>query len=205
MRRHATAIVTLCLLLTTACTAAESSTDEIEALEQQVAKTAAERDALSRQLEEITAERDVLAAQLAAIEARFAKADASEALITEIIDDPDAYGTQGEVLDALAAVALPGAVMDDTAFGAVGIRSAWRNTLYGVDSKIKTWKRWLSDDGSQGASLWTWIGTARNGEPFELIGVNITDYDEDGMVENILVDWPYEHEYVRNALAEGTD
>ncbi len=199
-------LVFLTVLLTTAtaCSTDEPAGGDAAALEQQVVALTAELNQATTELETAAAERDALAAQIAAAEVRYEKTDAAEQLIIEIIDDPDVYGTQEEVLDAVAALAVPGAVMDDTAFGAVPIRSAWRNTLYGgLDAEIKTWKRWLSDDGSQGASLWTWIGTARNGEPFELIGINLTDYDEEGTVTNILVDWPYEGTFVREAIAKG--
>ena len=80
--------------------------------------------------------------------------------------------------------------------GSVPIRSAWDNTIFGTDSTIKTWVTWLADDGSSGGSLWTWSGTARNGEPFELIGVNLDDYDENGLLTYSLVDWPYPAETV---------
>ena len=93
--------------------------------------------------------------------------------------------------------------MDDTALGSVPIRSAWDNTIFGTDSTIKTWVTWLADDGSSGGSLWTWSGTARNGEPFELIGVNLDDYDENGLLTYSLVDWPYPAETVKGAVATG--
>ncbi|MEN8114820.1 MAG: hypothetical protein ABFS21_10580 [Actinomycetota bacterium] len=189
--RAAMAILLGLLLIVVGCAGSESSTDEIEALEQQVTS--------------LTTERDAMAAQIAAIESRHERAQSTEKRVIEIIDDPDAFGTQDEVLNALTEMTVDGAVMDDTAFGAVGIRSAWRNTLYGgLGAGIKTWVRWLADDGSQAGSLWTWAGTAANGEPFELIGINLTDYDEEGTITNILVDWPYEHDYVRSALSEGT-
>jgi hypothetical protein len=57
----------------------------------------------------------------------------------------------------------------------------------------------MSDDGSTGRSLWTWAGTSRGGEPFELIGVDINDYDEEGKTTGALIVWPYEDDVVKSA------
>lgn len=157
----------------------------------------------SAELDELKGERDALAAELAAIEIRRDLTTANQQLIAAIIADPEAYGDEEEALDAMTALAQPGAVMDDTAFGAVPIRSAWRNTIFGLDAKITTWATWLAEDGSSGGSLWTWSGKARNGEPFNLIGINIDSYDDDGLVSYSLVDWPYPGEVVRTAVASG--
>ena len=155
------------------------------------------------ELEDVKAERDALAAELAAVESRYELSRANQELIAEIVAEPEAFGDRSEVLDMLTALTAPGAVMDDTAFGPVPIRSAWDNTIFGTGSTIKTWVTWLADDGSNGGSLWTWSGTADNGEPFELIGVNLDDFDESGLVTYSLVDWPYPAETVRAAVATG--
>jgi hypothetical protein len=155
------------------------------------------------ELEEVTAERDALAAELAAAESRYELSRANQALIAEIIAEPEAFGDPAEALDEMTALAAPDAVMDDTAFGAVPIRAAWDNTIFGTDSTIRTWATWLAEDGSSGGSLWTWSGTARNGEPFELIGVNLDEFDENGLVTYSLVDWPYPAETVKAAVATG--
>ncbi len=107
---------------------------------------------------------------------------ANQEMIAEIIAEPEAFGDRSEALDKMTALATPEAVMDDTAFGPVPIRDAWDNTVFGTDSTFKTWVTWLADDGSVGGSLWTWTGTANNGEPFELIGINLDDYDENGLM-----------------------
>ncbi len=52
-------------------------------------------------------------------------------------------------------------------------------------------------------SLWIWAGTARNGEPFELIGINTDLYDDDGLVTHSLVQWPYKNDYVTGAIMNG--
>ncbi|NIV86934.1 MAG: hypothetical protein GWN07_11470, partial [Actinobacteria bacterium] len=80
----------------------------------------------------MTAERDTLAAQIEATQERYETARTNQELLAEIIDDPYSHGTEDEVLDALAATAVPDAVMDDTAFGSVPIRRAWDNTIFGT-------------------------------------------------------------------------
>ena len=157
----------------------------------------------SAELDEVKAERDALAAELAASEARHDLSLANQQLAAEIIADPEAFGDREEVLDALSALAAPDAVMDDTAFGSVPIREGWDNTIFGTDSTLETWITWLARDGSGGGSVWTWSGTAQNGEPFELIGVNIDDFDDNGLVTYSLVDWPYPGDTVRAAFATG--
>ena len=62
---------------------------------------------------------------------------------------------------------------------------------------------WRADDGSSGGSRWVWSGTAENGEPFELIGVNPDSVDDDGLLPYSLVDWPYPAETVRASIASG--
>ena len=59
----------------------------------------------------------------------------------------------------------------------------------------------MSQDGSTGGSLWTWSGTNRAGEPFELIGVDISEYDDEGKTTGALIVWPYRDEVVKAALA----
>jgi methyl-accepting chemotaxis protein len=189
-------IAVVAILLFTAAACSSSDSVELDAL-------ASERDALAAERDALAGERDALAAQLAAMETRRELSTANQQLIAEIIADPGAFGDEEEALDAMAALAAPGAVMDDTAFGPVPIRAAWRNTLFGLDAKIESWATWLAEDGSSGGSLWTWSGTARNGEPFSLIGINIDSFDEDGLVTYSLVDWPYPGETVRSAIANG--
>lgn len=155
------------------------------------------------ELEDVKAERDALAAELASMESRYELSRANQEMIAEIIAEPEAFGDRSEALDRMTALATPEAVMDDTAFGPVPIRDAWDNTVFDTDSTIKTWVTWLADDGSSGGSLWTWSGTAGNGEPFELIGINLDDYDENGLVTYSLVDWPYPAETVKAAVATG--
>lgn len=159
---------------------------------------------LEGELAAVTAERDQLEAQIGAQQARYEQADSTQQAVIEIIADPTAFGTEEEVLDLLDQYAAPGTVYGDEAFGDVGWRIGWRNTLFGsVDADIQTWTRWLSDDGSTGGSLWSWNGTARNGEPFNLSGIVLEQYDDDGLYEALRVYYPMADEEVLSAFREG--
>jgi hypothetical protein len=152
-----------------------------------------------------TAERDELAARLAAQEARYEKADATQQAVVDIIADPTSFGTEDEVLDLLDQYAQsPSITYGDEAFGDITWRIGWRNTLFGsVAADIQTWTRWLSDDGSTGGSLWSWNGTARNGEPFTLTGIVLEQFDDDGRYEALRVYYPMSDEDVLAAFAQG--
>lgn len=186
MRAKRILAVAALLLMTAACS---GNTAELDAMK-------AERDALEAQLAAVETQR-------AAVETRHELSSNTQQQVADIIADPGAFGDKMEVLDALAALATADAVMDDTAFGAVEIRRAWASTIYDTNSTITTWATWLSDDGATGGSMWTWTGTAQNGEPFELIGINIDRYDENGLLSHSVVDWPYPSDTVRSALATG--
>ncbi len=197
MKRTIVASIAVFLLVVAGCSSSNpTESEEYQALEQELAQAEA-------QLAEVAAERDILIVDASAGAARYEKSVATTGRVATIIDDPDAVGTRDEVLDELTTLATPEAVMDDTAFGAVPIRRAWANTLWGSDATIKTWVRWMCDDGSQAGSLWTWAGESRSGEPFELIGVNLDDFDDEGRVTYSLVDWPYDAAYVRESFAFG--
>jgi hypothetical protein len=162
-------------------------------------------DALDEELAAVTAERDELAAQIAIQEARHDKAEATQEAVVDIIADPASFGTEEEVLDLLDQYAVsPDIVYGDEALGDTTWRAGWRNTLFGsVDADIQTWTRWLSDDGSTGGSLWSWNGTAANGEPFTLSGIELEEYDDDGLFEALRVYYPMPGEDVVDAFDHG--
>ena len=120
----------------------------------------------------------------------------------EILANQDSYEGPEAVVDALAALAVDGAKMDDEVFGAVPLRQGWYYTLFGdsMDARIDVKHHWLSEDGSQGGSLWVWHGTNPNGKPFELVGISLMDYDEQGRLTNEFVTYPYPDEYVEEAV-----
>ena len=82
------------------------------------------------------------------------------------------------------------------------MKTGWYNTLYDrtMDARIDTYHRWVSDDGSQGGALWVWHGTNLAGNAFELVGLSLNDYDEDGMLAYQWVVYPYSDEYVLEAV-----
>lgn len=50
-----------------------------------------------------------------------------------------------------------------------------------------------------------WQGTNVAGNPFELIGVNVTTHDDEGRIADSWVIYPYPDEYVSEAfLGDGT-
>lgn len=180
-------------LLATGCSSDPTESDEYAELE--------------RQLATVTAERDALLAEKEATRARYENALANQETMGAIIADPHALGTEEEVLDLLDSMATPYVVSGDLAFGGTrrGIwRTGWRNTLFGSDDMtVKTWRDWLSDDGSVGGSLWTWYGTATNGENFAIPGVEVSRFNDEGLWEELVMFYPFEDEEVHRRVAEG--
>lgn len=183
MRRSAMALLAL-VLLTGACGDDDGSGD---------------------QLAEVIAERDALQARLDAAEQRHDRSAASQQAVAEIIADPSAFGTEDEVLDLLDQYAeSPSIGYVDDALGATTWRIGWRDTLFsGVDANLETWVVWLADDGSTGGSLWSWNGTAANGEPFSLSGIVLEEFNDEGLYEALTVYYPMEGDEVRRAFDEG--
>jgi hypothetical protein len=199
-----------------ACTQDATAPDEYDASSARYEGAKAAPFTTDDSLEAVTAGRDALVDQVggsaedtvdgcAALAARrHERSKATQQLIIDIIADPAAYGTADEVIDLLDGLAVPGTIYGDDAFGSIGWRAGWRNTLFGgLDATIHTWTDWMSDDGSNAGSLWTWSGTARNGESFELSGIELTTYDDQGLVTSVIVYYPLEGSEVRRILAEG--
>lgn len=161
---------------------------------------------LEARLDTVTAERDALLAEAEAAASRYDKAKVTQELLYDIIADPAALGTEQEVLDLLDGLAAPGTVYGDDAFGPTSWRTGWRNTLFGnIDATIHTWLSWLSEDGSVGGSMWTWSGSAFNGEPFDLQGIELSTYDEQGLLDSVTVYYPYEDAEVRLRINRGNE
>lgn len=164
-------------------------------------------DAIEDQLAAMTAERDALLDAGSEQQERHDRALATLDEINAMLNDPQSFGSEEEIIDAIAGHATETALMDDDVFGAVNYRTGFYNTLYGgaVDARIDSYHWWVSEDGSQGGTLWIWHGTNGAGNPFELSGLSLHDFGEDGRIEHELVTYPYPDEYVRNAfLGDGT-
>ena len=69
-----------------------------------------------------------------------------------------------------------------------------------MDARIDAYDTWVSEDGSQGGVLWTWYGTNASGEPFELPGISLLDFDEHGKIAHEFVTYPYPDDYVWDAV-----
>jgi hypothetical protein len=134
--------------------------------------------------------------------ARHDKSLAAQRAIRAILDDPEAYGSESEVAKALASYYTPDAEMEDAVYGSIGVRQAWYNTLYqgSIDATFDQYYNWVSEDGSEGGSLWNWHGTNYAGNPFEIAGFSRITYTEDGLLSHEYVVYPYPDEYVHQAL-----
>lgn len=190
------AVLAALAIAAASCSADPTTSDEYRTLEAELATA-------QQQLSETAAARDELADQVAVVQTRYDKVAATQEAIAEIIADPDAFGSEDEALDALMSYAAPGAVMNDVALGSIGLRQGWQNTLWGADATIETFTTWTAEDGSMAGSLWRWSGTASNGEPFSLIGINTDHFNEDGLITYSLVEWPYPADFVTSAFATG--
>lgn len=196
MSRKSSLISVLILgLVLAACSADPTTSEEYEELETELAT-------VEQQLADMTAERDSLAVASEPSDTRYEKARAHMDLVMAILDDPAAYGSETEVIETLVEHYTLDAVMDDAVFGAVPIAQAWHNTLYGgtVDAEIDVYHSWLSNDGSQGGFLWVWHGNNAAGNPFELPGISLCEFNEDGLESYEYVVYPYPDDYVRNAF-----
>jgi outer membrane murein-binding lipoprotein Lpp len=200
MRRVISVLAVLGLLLA-GCASDPTASEEYQDLEQQLAK-------VEQILEDVTAERDALAATSNEPSHRYEKALATQEAIEDILHNPESYGSEDEVIELLASYATEYAFMDDAALGAAPITNAWYYTLYEgtMDAEIDNYYRWLSDDGSQGGFLWMWHGTNQAGNPFELPGIALDEYDENGLLAYEYVVYPYPDEYVVEAVTgSGTE
>ena len=160
---------------------------------------------LQAELATVTAERDALLEEDRARDERYQRSSETQEALIDIIADPAAFGSMDEVLDLLDELAVPGASMDDVALGAAGWRAAWQGTLFGARATIPTWVKWMADDGSIGGSLWTWTGRARNGESLTLPGIDVSTYDENGLITSVVVYWPYENSEVACVFYKGNE
>ena len=195
MRRSMIVMGMALALVVGACAGDATESEEYLELEDELA-------AVQAQLSEATAELEAAQASLAAAAERHDASLETMTLQREVLDDPEAYGTEDEVVDLLATRATADAVMDDAVFGAAPMREAWHNTLYGgaMDARIDAYDTWVSEDGSQGGVLWLWYGTNASGRPFELPGISLMEFDEDGKIAYEYVTYPYPDDYVWGAV-----
>ena len=180
-------------LLATACSNDPTTSDEYVEPEGQLAT--------------VTAERDAFLTESQADAGRYEKAKATQESLTAIIQDPAAFDSELEVLDMLDDHATPDVMSGDMSWGdnlGPWWREGWDNTLFNEsEATIHTWRAWLSDDGKTGGSVWTWAGTAATGKPFEIQGVEVSRFNDDGLYEEMIMFYPYEDAEVRRRFAEG--
>ena len=201
MRRWLIALAVLGLLVA-ACSSDPTTSQEYQTLQQQQADTQQQLADVQQQLADAVAERDALASAAPQSSARHDKAKATQEAVTAIVNDPESVGSEQEVVDALAAHYTPDAKMVDAVFGSIGARDGWYETLYGAmaDSTFDNTYWWVSEDGSQGGSVWLWHGTNEAGNPFELAGISLDDFNEEGLISNEYVVYPYPADHVMKAI-----
>jgi outer membrane murein-binding lipoprotein Lpp len=192
-------VVVVFSLVMLGCSSSDpTASDEYEALEQELAQTSQELAQAEKQLAEFDAEQDAPATQAATTTERYSKASATQAKLIAIIDDPSSFGTEEEALDLLDELAVPLVRYEDTAWPLLrpvqegDWRTSWRNTIFNeLPSTVTTWRTWLSEDGSTGGSLFTWQGTTLTGEPFWLPGIELSEFDEEGLYTETIMYYPY--------------
>lgn len=198
MKRTIVATTAVLVLLVAGCSSSDPTASfEYQALEQKLSDTEHELAQAETQVVAISAERDALA-QPATLDERHNKAETTQELLIAIIDDPSSFGTEEEVLDLVDELAVPLVRYEDTAWPLLrpvregDWRISWRNTLFNdIPSTVTTWHTWLSEDGSTGGSLFTWEGTSGRGEPFELAGIELSKFNEDGLYTETIVYYPH--------------
>ncbi len=164
-------------------------------------------DGIEDRLAAVTAERDALLDTAAQEQERHDRSAATLDEVNAMLNDPDAFGSEEDVIAAIESHSTDTAVMDDEVFGSTDYRSGFYNTLYDdtVDARIDASHWWVSEDGSQGGTLWIWYGTNAAGNPFELAGLSLHEFDEDGRISREFVTYPYPDDYVENAFTgDGT-
>jgi hypothetical protein len=201
MRKTLIVMAAVLALVAGACAADVTESDEYQTLENELATA---QQLMSDTAAELEAARASQAATNAEPAISSARHDAAlEAVTTQkdILDDPESFGTEDEVVDLLASSATTDAVMDDDVFGAFPYRQAWHNTLYGkaFHARIDVYDIWVSEDGSQGGVLWVWHGLNAKGNPFELPGISLMEFNEEGLISYELVTYPYPDAYVDEA------
>jgi len=200
-------VVVALFVVMSGCSSSDPAiSDEYQALEQELADTEQELVQAEARVVAISAERDALA-QPATLDERHNKAETTQELLIAIIDDPSSFGTEEEVLDLLDELAVPLAHYEDTAWPLMrevregDWRTSWRNTLFNdIPSTVTTWRTWLSEDGSTGGSLFTWEGTGLTGELFWLPGIELSEFNEEGLYTETIVYYPYANAEVHRII-----
>jgi len=157
-------------LLASACSTDPTTTDEFQALEEDLAQAEA-------QLAELTAQRDAMAQDGAT--GVIAAVEANETAHIEAFLSED--------LDALMDTYTEDAIWVDETYGDyfVGkprVRSMLSSVMGFTDPNASgVLERFVAEDGTFAASTWEWIGTNAFGTPFDLPYVLIDEY-RDGKI-----------------------
>ncbi len=185
-------LVAAAVMAALAGTAACLGADDAEGLRAEVAGLTSEVGSLQATLDDVVDRHD--------------RTESAIQRLRQILADPDAFGTDEEVVAQLAQMSTEDAEMVDDVFGSVGIRSAWASTMFGgrpgatLTARIDSLESWVAEDGSMSGSLWVWHGTNEAGNPFELTGVQVSTHDETGRSTGITIHYPYPDDVVVAAV-----
>lgn len=170
-------------------------------------------DDLESLLSEVTAERDALAAEVeqldgaaSAVAARFGAADATRAGFESILDDDSRYEEPDAMIDELSAYWTDTAILDDIYIGPQPIAAGLLYDLFETGgSQLDLQQSWMGPDGSTSGAIWLWHGRNIFDNPFELVTVTVTTYDDDGLITSVGRSYPYDQQFFHEALrGEGT-
>ena len=170
--------LTLVVLLLAGCSLSDStSSEEYQALEQELTEAEQQLADTEQQLGDVTAERDALAEEGAA--EAIAVVEANETATIEAFLAKD--------LDALADTWTEDYIFVDETFGDYVEGKAANRAMnasvikYADPDKTRVLDRFVSEDGTFAVSTWEWIGTNDFGKPFDLPYAIVAEY-RDGKI-----------------------
>jgi len=187
MKRVTSIAVALLLLVVTACSSDPTTSDDYEALEQEVAQANRELAQANRELAQaegllagVTAERDAAVALNEIIE----EATSNETAHFEAFLAKD--------LDALTDTYTEDVIWVDETYGDYiegkdAVRGMLSNVIKFTDPNASgVLNRFISEDGTRAASTWEWTGTNFFGRSFDLPFALIDEYRDGKIVKQTI-------------------
>ncbi|MDN4477278.1 hypothetical protein QQX10_04620 [Demequina sp. SYSU T00039] len=168
-------------------------------LESDLAAMTSERDALASQVEQLQAEH-------AAAAARYDAADATRAGFESTLDDDSRYADPEAMIEDLSTYWTATAILDDIYIGPQPIADGLMYDLFETGgSQLDLRQSWIDPDGSTSGAVWLWHGRNIFDNPFELVMVTVTTYDDEGLITDFYRSYPYDQDFFHEALrGEGT-
>ncbi|WP_062297025.1 hypothetical protein [Demequina maris] len=158
-------------------------------------------DELEQQVAAVTQERDALQAQADATAERYDTVVANQQAFEAILADEASYDDPDAMVEAIAALATDTAILDDIYIGPQHLAEGLKYDLFtGTVSQITPMQSWVDPDGSTSGALWVWHGENMFGDPFAIVTVAVTTYDDEGLITEIYRTYPYDQPYFHEAL-----